>query len=70
MAKQLTAEEKYELITRRLPEVLSGDILKKVLEERDCKGYWGACLSSFVSLHVNLLWCGHLRDRYNWETYV
>ncbi|KAG8983660.1 hypothetical protein FRB94_005363 [Tulasnella sp. JGI-2019a] len=41
MSKQLTPEEKYELITRRLQEVLGGDIIKKVLEERDCKGYWG-----------------------------
>ncbi|KAG8879833.1 hypothetical protein FRB97_001364 [Tulasnella sp. 331] len=41
MAKKLTADEKYELITRRLQETLSGDIIKKVLEERDCKGYWG-----------------------------
>ncbi|KAJ7262764.1 tyrosine tRNA ligase [Mycena haematopus] len=36
------AEEKYELITRRLQEVLGGDILKAILAEgRHPKGYWG-----------------------------
>ncbi|KAJ7905008.1 tyrosine tRNA ligase [Mycena leptocephala] len=36
------AEEKYELITRGLQEVLGGDILKAVLAEgRTPKGYWG-----------------------------
>ncbi|CAK5263335.1 unnamed protein product [Mycena citricolor] len=36
------AEEKYELITRRLGEVLSGDIIKSILSEgRNPKGYWG-----------------------------
>ncbi|KAJ7905009.1 tyrosine tRNA ligase [Mycena leptocephala] len=37
------AEEKYELITRGLQEVLGGDILKAILAEgRTPKGYWGA----------------------------
>lgn len=36
-----TAEEKFDLVTRRLHEVLGADIIKKVLEERDLKGYWG-----------------------------
>ncbi|KAI0667386.1 tyrosine tRNA ligase [Trametes maxima] len=37
-----TAEEKYELITRRLPEVLGGDQIKAILaEERTPKCYWG-----------------------------
>ncbi|CEP16923.1 hypothetical protein [Parasitella parasitica] len=37
----LTPEEKYELITRNLQEVLGGDEIKKVLAERDLKMYWG-----------------------------
>jgi tyrosyl-tRNA synthetase len=37
-----TAEEKYELITRRLQEVLGGDIIKGILAEgRNPKCYWG-----------------------------
>ncbi|KAJ7629404.1 tyrosine tRNA ligase [Mycena polygramma] len=36
------ADEKYELITRRLQETLGGDILKAILAEgRHPKGYWG-----------------------------
>ncbi|KAJ6589077.1 tRNA synthetases class I-domain-containing protein [Mycena capillaripes] len=36
------AEEKYELITRRLQETLGGDIIKAILAEgRSPKGYWG-----------------------------
>ncbi|KAF9782424.1 tyrosyl-tRNA synthetase [Thelephora terrestris] len=36
------AEERYELIVRRLQEVLGGDIIKKVLAEgRTPKCYWG-----------------------------
>ncbi|KAG8895525.1 Tyrosine--tRNA ligase cytoplasmic, partial [Tulasnella sp. 403] len=38
----LTADQKYDFLTRRLQEVLGADILKKVLEERDPKGYWGS----------------------------
>ncbi|RCH91538.1 hypothetical protein CU098_009006 [Rhizopus stolonifer] len=37
----LTAEEKYNLITRNLQEVLGGDEIKKILAERDLKMYWG-----------------------------
>ncbi|KAF9458098.1 tyrosine tRNA ligase [Collybia nuda] len=38
----MTAEEKYELITRRLGEVLGGDSLKAILAEgRSPRGYWG-----------------------------
>lgn len=37
----LTADEKYNLITRNLQEVLGGDEIKKVLAERDLKLYWG-----------------------------
>ncbi|KAI8375934.1 tyrosyl-tRNA synthetase [Radiomyces spectabilis] len=37
----LTAEQKYDLITRNLQEVLGGDEIKKILAERDLKMYWG-----------------------------
>jgi len=37
-----TAEERYELITRRLQEVLGADIIKATLAEgRTPKCYWG-----------------------------
>ncbi|RDB22330.1 Tyrosine--tRNA ligase, cytoplasmic [Hypsizygus marmoreus] len=37
-----TPEAKYELITRRLQEVLGGDSIKAILAEgRSLKGYWG-----------------------------
>jgi len=38
---QLSLEEKYKLITRNLNEVLGEDRIKKVLQERDLKIYWG-----------------------------
>lgn len=38
----LSADEKYNLITRNLQEVLGGDEIKKVLAERDLKLYWGS----------------------------
>ncbi|KAI8346196.1 tyrosyl-tRNA synthetase [Blakeslea trispora] len=37
----LTPEQKYDLITRNLQEVLGGDEMKKILAERDLKMYWG-----------------------------
>lgn len=38
-----SADDTYELITRRLQEVLGGDIIKAVLAEgRTPKCYWGA----------------------------
>ncbi|KAI8141960.1 tyrosyl-tRNA synthetase [Fennellomyces sp. T-0311] len=37
----LTPEQKYDLITRNLQEVLGGDEIKKILAERDLKLYWG-----------------------------
>lgn len=37
----LTADQKYELITRNLQEVLGADEMKKILAERDLKMYWG-----------------------------
>lgn len=36
-----TATEKYSLIVRNLQEVLGGDRLQKILEERDLRVYWG-----------------------------
>jgi len=38
---RLTPEEKYQLITRNLQEVLGEDKLKELLKERDIKVYWG-----------------------------
>lgn len=39
------AEAKYDLITRRLQEVLGGDLIKGIIEEdkRPVKCYWGEC---------------------------
>lgn len=37
----LSPEEKYNLITRNLQEVLGEDKIKSVLKERDLKIYWG-----------------------------
>ncbi|EEB88081.1 hypothetical protein MPER_14292, partial [Moniliophthora perniciosa FA553] len=43
MSVSATAEEKYELITRRVAEVLGGDSIKAILAEgRTPKCYWGA----------------------------
>lgn len=40
-----TAEERYELITRRLQEVLGGDAIKAILAEGETpKCYWGRSL--------------------------
>nr|XP_003228788.1 PREDICTED: tyrosine--tRNA ligase, cytoplasmic [Anolis carolinensis]XP_008120741.1 PREDICTED: tyrosine--tRNA ligase, cytoplasmic [Anolis carolinensis] len=41
MGHELTAEEKYHLITRNLQEVLGEDKLKAILNERELKIYWG-----------------------------
>ncbi|ESK98215.1 tyrosyl-trna synthetase [Moniliophthora roreri MCA 2997] len=42
MSVSVAAEEKYELITRRLAEVLGGDSIKTILAEgRTPKCYWG-----------------------------
>jgi tyrosyl-tRNA synthetase len=38
---ELTVDEKYNLITRNLHEVVGGSELRKILEERDPKIYWG-----------------------------
>ena len=39
--KILTPSEKYELITRNLDEVVGEEDIKKVLNERSLKVYWG-----------------------------
>ncbi|KAM4550654.1 tyrosine--tRNA ligase, cytoplasmic isoform 1-T2 [Fundulus diaphanus] len=41
MADQLSPEEKFNLITRNLQEVLGEEKLKQVLQERELKVYWG-----------------------------
>lgn len=38
---QISPEEKHNLITRNLQEVLGDDKLKTILKERDLKVYWG-----------------------------
>jgi tyrosyl-tRNA synthetase len=37
----LPANDKFALITRNLQEIIGEDRLKKILEERDLKVYWG-----------------------------
>jgi len=37
----MNPEEKYNLITKNLQEVLGGEEIKKLLQERDLKLYWG-----------------------------
>lgn len=39
--RAMNAEQKYDLVTRNLAEVLGGDQMKAVLQERDLKCYWG-----------------------------
>ena len=42
MASEEQVEKRYTLITRRLQEVLGGDIIKGILTEgRSPKAYWG-----------------------------
>ena len=49
-----TAEDKYELITRGLQEVLGGDLIKAILAEGKApKCYWGTF--SQPSHHVTVL---------------
>lgn len=38
---ELSAEDKFSLITRNLQEVLGEEEIKKILAERDLKLYWG-----------------------------
>lgn len=37
----MTPDEKYELITRNLQEIVGEDKIKEILKERDLKVYWG-----------------------------
>ncbi|KAJ3070665.1 hypothetical protein HDU98_006309, partial [Podochytrium sp. JEL0797] len=41
IASTMTPDEKFTLITRNLQEYLGGDEMKKTLQERDLKIYWG-----------------------------
>jgi tyrosyl-tRNA synthetase len=41
MAKKMSPEEKYRLITSNLQEVTGEEIIKKVLAERNLRIYWG-----------------------------
>ncbi|XP_017772453.1 PREDICTED: tyrosine--tRNA ligase, cytoplasmic [Nicrophorus vespilloides] len=41
MADQLNPDQKYELLSRNLQEVLGEDKIKTILKERDLKIYWG-----------------------------
>jgi tyrosyl-tRNA synthetase len=42
MASEEQVTKKYHLITRRLQEVLGGDLIKSILAEgRSPKAYWG-----------------------------
>ena len=40
-AINMTTDEKVELITRNLQEVLGGDTLKSIVAERPLELYWG-----------------------------
>jgi tyrosyl-tRNA synthetase len=51
-----TPEEKYDLITRRLQEVLGGDLIKNILAEgRSPKCYWGKLTSSCIGSSISIL---------------
>lgn len=41
MSEPLTPDQKCELIARNLQEVLGEENLKKIVQERDLKIYWG-----------------------------
>ena len=46
---EFLADEKFEIITRGLQEVLGGDAIKAILAEgRSPKGYWGASICGFL----------------------
>lgn len=47
---KLSAEEKYELITRNLQDVSDGDKLKLILQERDLKIYWGTTITEKIDV--------------------
>ncbi|KAI9206996.1 tRNA synthetases class I-domain-containing protein [Polychytrium aggregatum] len=41
MSSELDPQQKFDLITRNLQEYLGGEEIKKILNERDLKVYWG-----------------------------
>jgi len=49
-AGTMTPEEKFELITRNLQEVIDEDKLKAILAERDLKVYWGVAPTGRVHI--------------------
>ena len=64
-----TPEEKYELITRRLDEVLGGETIKAILQEgqRPVKCYWGKQASApFMTVCIDTV-CRNCDNR---QTYV
>lgn len=64
-----TPDEKYELITRGLAEVLGGDSIKAILAEgRAPKAYWGAFIVIFHYDQLDL-WM-RIRKCTNRKTYV
>ena len=64
------AEIKYDLITRRLQEVLGADIIKGILAEgRTPKCYWGEPLMIGTGLRTSSFNISD-RNRTNWTTYV
>lgn len=46
---EMSVDEKYDMITRNLQETLGGDNLKKILQERDLKLYWGTATTGKVN---------------------
>lgn len=53
--KELTADEKYNLITRNLQEVIKDDLLREILKTRDPVIYWGTASTS--SPHLGYIFC-------------
>jgi hypothetical protein len=49
---ELKSDDKIVLITRNLQEVLGEDNLKKIVNERDLKVYWGTATTGKV-----ISWC-------------
>lgn len=53
-AASFSAEEKYELMTRNLQEVLGGDKIKAILAKGETvKAYWGKCRPDVGEASVN-----------------
>jgi len=56
MALSATAEERFNLITRRLQAVFGGDMINAILAEgRPLKGYWGA-LFTIIQVSSSLIY--------------